>query len=859
MLRKTISAFVIFAFLTTAVPVPGRAGELVLPAAGVRLAVSPAFMPPMILGLTVDAADPMKFNFLIDQGDQKVPAQDQEKEFKQLIKYFLASLTIPEKDLWVNLSPYEGQRIIPQAFGQTEMGRDLLGQDYVLKQITASLIYPESELGKKFWADVYKKAHERFGTTNIPVNTFNKVWIVPDEAMVYEHDGSAFVVKSHLKVLLEADYLAMQKANASKSSPRPQAEGLPQNAAQQIGTDIVRQVVLPALEKEVNEGRNFALLRQINNALVLATWYKRALKESLLSKFYVDKAKIKGVDHADAQANEKIYQRYLQAFKKGVYNYIKEETDPYTHQTVPRKYFSGGFVGDYARVVRVTRDQSQVSDGFIHRIKEGMGGRIVDVAMRAEESRAVTDKAMIGPGIIQDPQLLQPLKDFASYLYRELAPRWSRIMELSHKEGLEAHLEEMIQLSWETIDLVSPEYISMNPFQEQGIEFEQIRDRLITNGYVHRRLFYDSQPRVDVNPEFPELEREVFPDFDDQHFKAIQYVLQQARERYHASQDPVVQALLNTLRKGGKYAAWDIVNMIADVIGKVNLFGYSLATKDEISQAIIAGDIRMQEDIRLLSNIMQRPAISLVEVNGDKVDKYFVIDPTQFSNAAMTAPSSETKPKYRILFVDDDPDIVWTSALLLKRYFPESEVVTAGNGQDALEKFMARQYSLLIIDGRMPRMYGAELIRRVREVEKANGTTSPVPFIIQSATADRDFSDDMRRQALAVFDKPYDVNKMIELLKLRQEDNTIRPVDAAMNAAATKTPGGIDLNPANLNLRIKRDGSTRLTTSGKGVPLPMGQQDMGQLNNIEGLMPVIIKIVPATHIPALSDVLATVN
>jgi hypothetical protein len=37
-----------------------------------------------------------------------------------------------------------------------------------------------------------------------------------------------------------------------------------------------------------------------------------------------------------------IYKRYLQAFKKGVYNYIKEERDPITQQRTSRRYFSGG-------------------------------------------------------------------------------------------------------------------------------------------------------------------------------------------------------------------------------------------------------------------------------------------------------------------------------------------------------------------------------------------------------------------------------------------------------------------------------------------------------------------------------------
>ena len=73
----------------------------------------------------------------------------EKQEVTKLIKYFLASLTIPESDLWVNLSPYEKNRIIPQSFGLTEMGRDLLAEDYMLKQITASLIYPEDEIGKR--------------------------------------------------------------------------------------------------------------------------------------------------------------------------------------------------------------------------------------------------------------------------------------------------------------------------------------------------------------------------------------------------------------------------------------------------------------------------------------------------------------------------------------------------------------------------------------------------------------------------------------------------------------------------------------------------------------------------------------
>ena len=48
-----------------------------------------------------------------------------------------------------------------------------------------------------------------------------------------------------------------------------------------------------------------------------------ALKQSLLGVIYANRSKVKGVDQ-DPRNNEAIYQRYLQAYKKGVFNYIKK-------------------------------------------------------------------------------------------------------------------------------------------------------------------------------------------------------------------------------------------------------------------------------------------------------------------------------------------------------------------------------------------------------------------------------------------------------------------------------------------------------------------------------------------------------
>jgi hypothetical protein len=346
--KRVVSLAVIFAFAGNFLSLPAaRAQEFTLPQPGVMVRLSPEFNSPILKGIKVHTDNPFRFDFILDQGDSRLNSARLKEESSKLIKYFLASLTIPDKDLWVNLSPYEKDRIIPQSFGMTQMGRDLLAEDYMLKQITASLIYPEDETGRKFWKRVYEEAARKYGTTDIPVNTFNKVWIVPQKAVVYENAkaGTALVAESSLKVMLEQDYMALSH------NVIPAKAGLDNVNA--MGSQIVREIVIPQLTKEVNEDKNFAQLRQVYNSLILAAWYKKKIKDSILQEVYANKNKTDGIQYTSTVIPVKagihykndidaLYQEYLKAFKKGVYNYIKEEHDPLTQQVVPRRYFSGG-------------------------------------------------------------------------------------------------------------------------------------------------------------------------------------------------------------------------------------------------------------------------------------------------------------------------------------------------------------------------------------------------------------------------------------------------------------------------------------------------------------------------------------
>ncbi|MFH0754883.1 MAG: hypothetical protein V2A70_09990 [Candidatus Omnitrophota bacterium] len=368
MLRKIyrkVSWLVLIAFLLASMNPCAHAQGVMTPMAALSAPVELC----LLRGMKVNVREPLQFDFLFDEGDKELSADAFKAQSSRLVRYFMASLTIPQQDLWVNLSPYENNRIVQEDLGRTGMGRDLLNQDYILKQVAASLLYPDSATGKAFWAEVYSRAHEKFGTTDIPIDTFNKVWIVPQESVVYESlskdkkDISGFVDQVKLKVMLESDYFA-KNSDVAKG---PLAESIQEDksdSSQEMSKDVIRQVVLPILEKEVNEGANFAPLRQICYALVLSVWFKKKLAESaaqaagqevkgnnILSMVYVNQHKTEGIEILDPKAQtQQIYEDYLQAYKKGAYDLIREEVDIYSQELIPRKYFSGGF--DAAQVDR---------------------------------------------------------------------------------------------------------------------------------------------------------------------------------------------------------------------------------------------------------------------------------------------------------------------------------------------------------------------------------------------------------------------------------------------------------------------------------------------------------------------------
>ena len=240
--------------------------------------------------------------------------------------------------------------MISPDFGQTIMGHDLLQQDLVLKQNTAFYMHPDSSAGKAFWAQVYRRTQDYFGTTDLPFDTFNKIWIVPDKAVIYENGASAFLVEQHLKALTESDYAAMQQQPTTQTPETTQYS--------HITRDAVKDILLPVIEEDINNSAAFAPLRQMAAAMELATWYKQTRLTSFLQRNYIDQGKIRGVDQNPGH-NLTVYQDYLRDFREGIFNLIREDIDQLTQQPIPRKYIAGGFQRNL-QPASLVRDFSQI-------------------------------------------------------------------------------------------------------------------------------------------------------------------------------------------------------------------------------------------------------------------------------------------------------------------------------------------------------------------------------------------------------------------------------------------------------------------------------------------------------------------
>ncbi len=120
--------------------------------------------------------------------------------------------------------------------------------------------------------------------------------------------------------------------------------------------------------------------------------------------------------------------------------------------------------------------------------------------------------------------------------------------------------------------------------------------------------------------------------------------------------------------------------------------------------------------------------------------------------------------KYKIMAVDDEPDIVKLVKISLE--MANFEVVEAFGGQEALDKIQAAQPDLILLDIMMPDINGFEVCQKI----KADPATKHIPVILLTAKGQRgDAEQGLNAGADDYIIKPFDPyelgEQVFEMLK----------------------------------------------------------------------------------------------
>ncbi|SRR5581483_515108 len=122
------------------------------------------------------------------------------------------------------------------------------------------------------------------------------------------------------------------------------------------------------------------------------------------------------------------------------------------------------------------------------------------------------------------------------------------------------------------------------------------------------------------------------------------------------------------------------------------------------------------------------------------------------------------------LLVDDNLAFAENVAEILED--EGAEVALAGSGEQALALLATRRFDALVTDMMMPSMSGAELVKRVREIEPG------LPALVVSAYSS---GDDLRAASeqglLAVLSKPVPLNELLHLLECARRDAIVVVVE----------------------------------------------------------------------------------
>ena len=189
--------------------------------------------------------------------------------------------------------------------------------------------------------------------------------------------------------------------------------------------------------------------------------------------------------------------------------------------------------------------------------------------------------------------------------------------------------------------------------------------------------------------------------------------------------------------------------------GQIVVLGSNLST-------IQIGKLK-QLGIHLFINkpVLQSDLKNLLLTMDDVIEKD-VPDVKQKEPQVIGTDASTNSKKVRILLAEDQPINRKIVIGLLKRY--DWLIVSAENGEEAVEKYTNEPFDLILMDVQMPKVDGFEATRHIRNMEETIGTH--IPIIAMTAHAMKGDREKCLESGMDYYiTKPVDSKELIELIQ----------------------------------------------------------------------------------------------
>ena len=118
--------------------------------------------------------------------------------------------------------------------------------------------------------------------------------------------------------------------------------------------------------------------------------------------------------------------------------------------------------------------------------------------------------------------------------------------------------------------------------------------------------------------------------------------------------------------------------------------------------------------------------------------------------------------KRTILLVEDNPDDVELTVTVIREHGIDAEIDVAEDGVEALAYLARKVPDLMLLDLKLPRLDGLEVLRRIR----ADARTRHLPIVIlTSSIEDRDIATSYASGCNSYVRKPVDYDEFVEVAR----------------------------------------------------------------------------------------------